>query len=119
MKWRQRSKENWLKDGDKNTKYFHARANQKRSRSCIEQIFDGQGRVWSTQGDIGAAFINFFGSLFTSEQPGEMESCLLSIERKLTPEMNMALTKPFFKEEVKVAVFQMSPLKAPDPDGFF
>ena len=118
LKWRQRLKENWLKDGDKNTKYLHTCTNQKRSQSCIEQISDRQGQVWSTQEDIGASFINFFGSLFTSEQLGEMESCLLSIERKITPEMNRALTKPFSKEEVKAVVFQMSALKASGPDGF-
>jgi hypothetical protein len=52
-----------------------------------------------------------------------MEPCLQHMERKITPEMNMTLTRPFTSEEVSSAVCQMSPLKAPSPDslsiGFF
>ena len=55
MKWQQRSKENWLKNGDRNTKYFHACASQKRKKSCIAKISDGQGRLWSTTEDVAGS----------------------------------------------------------------
>uniref|UniRef100_A0A453C053 Reverse transcriptase domain-containing protein n=1 Tax=Aegilops tauschii subsp. strangulata TaxID=200361 RepID=A0A453C053_AEGTS len=32
--------------------------------------------------------------------------------------MNMELTKPYTAEEVKTALFQMAPSKAPGVDGF-
>ena len=32
--WRQRSKENWIKLGDRNTKYFHHKANRRQQRNC-------------------------------------------------------------------------------------
>jgi hypothetical protein len=35
LKWRQRAKEDWLKYGDRNTKYFHACASQKNCRNLI------------------------------------------------------------------------------------
>lgn len=63
LKWRKRSKENWLKNGDRNTKYFHACANQKRKKSCIDKMSEGQGRVWSTQEAVGDAFIDYFINL--------------------------------------------------------
>ncbi|TXG48954.1 hypothetical protein EZV62_024829 [Acer yangbiense] len=40
MYWRQRSRENWLQCGDKNSKFFHASASARRSRNKISGIFD-------------------------------------------------------------------------------
>ena len=35
ISWRQKSRELWLKDGDKNTGYFHKMANAHRRRNCL------------------------------------------------------------------------------------
>ena len=37
---------------------------------------------------------------------------------KVSAEMNDLLVAPYMKEEVKTALFQMFPTKAPGPDGF-
>jgi hypothetical protein len=47
-----------------------------------------------------------------------MNSVLDHVPRKVTPEMNATLTTEFKPEEVKKALFQMFPTKAPRPDGF-
>jgi hypothetical protein len=60
VKWKQRAKETWLKFGDRNTKYYHACANQKHKRSQIEQIIDKDGRTCSTQQEVEKAFISYF-----------------------------------------------------------
>jgi hypothetical protein len=44
--WRQRSREAWLKDGDRNTKFFHASVNQKRRNGLIHEIADLDGVEW-------------------------------------------------------------------------
>jgi hypothetical protein len=38
LKWKQRAKEDWLRYGDRNTKYFHACANQRKRVNQIDQI---------------------------------------------------------------------------------
>ena len=39
------------------------------------------------------------------------------VPHKVTPEMQAALSSDFSAEEVKAALFQMGPTKAPGPDG--
>ena len=63
-KWKQRSKELWLKEGDRNSKYFHECANSRRCCSTISKITDAQGRLCEKQEEIIGAFTNYFQSLF-------------------------------------------------------
>jgi hypothetical protein len=47
-----------------------------------------------------------------------MESVVSTVPAKVTAEMNDGLLKPFEEREVKEALFQMFPTKAPGPDGY-
>ena len=48
-KWKQREKINWLNLGDKNTKFFHLCANQRRRTNKISSIHDEGGGLCETQ----------------------------------------------------------------------
>jgi hypothetical protein len=43
LKWRQRAKMDWFKFGDRNSKFFHACANQRRKANNIDHIHDEGG----------------------------------------------------------------------------
>jgi hypothetical protein len=113
LRWRQRAKEEWLKFGDQNSKFFHASANQRRKANIITQISDEAGQVWTSQDDIAVAFVGYFQRLFTAEAPTNMQKVLSAVKRKVTPTMNNFLLREFTGEEVNEALNQMAPLKAP------
>jgi hypothetical protein len=62
--------------------------------------------------------VEFYHNLFQSEGTCNMNLVLDHIPRKVTDEMNHLLSSPFDEIEVKNALFQMFPTKAPGPDGF-
>ena len=50
--WRQRARENWLKWGDRNSRFYNACANQKRKAKIIQKISDEHGSQWENLEDI-------------------------------------------------------------------
>jgi hypothetical protein len=84
LKWGQLAKEHWLKDGDKNTKFFHTCVKQRKRHNQIEEILD-EGRVMcSTEDEVKKAFTGYFQHLFTTSNPICIERCLEGLSPKVT-----------------------------------
>lgn len=61
---------------------------------------------------------SFYQALYTSQGFNEMSELLHYVPSWVTPVMNYELDKPFKPAEVRAALFQMAPSKAPCVDRF-
>ena len=61
--------------------------------------------------------IEYFENIFRSGTCQRMEECLNAVQQKVTFDMQEALSREYSVEEVKAALFQMGPIKAPRPDA--
>ncbi|KAL0435056.1 UNVERIFIED_CONTAM: hypothetical protein Sradi_0213500 [Sesamum radiatum] len=108
----------WLAEGDRNTNFFHAKANARRVAKEIKELNNEEGVEVRDRKGIQEIVLQYFRSIFGSihsiEDP--MEEVLGCVEMRVTDAMNEALTIPFSSEEVVYALKQMHPLKSPGPD---
>lgn len=113
----QRSRIQWLKEGDRNTAFFQAKSRERAKNNRIHALKREDGSLASTQEELEVTAMEFYTKLFTRQEvldPGPVIDC---VPTRVTTEMNEFLTKPFTPEEVKAALFMMGPNKAPGPDG--
>ena len=115
--WKQRSRNRWLKQGDRNTKYFHCRANQRNQQNLIAGLEDEIG-VWVEDEDgMGKVVEGYFEQIFTSSNPSGFNNILSSIQRVVGEDVRDHLDGDFKACEVKEALNQMAPLTALGSDG--
>lgn len=116
--WRQKSRQDWLTHGDRNTKFFHSRATERKRRNTIKSLCGPENNEVSDVVGMGALVNGFYSDLFAS---GIDSSNFSEVTDTITPMItatdNASLLRPFTPTEVKTALFQMSPSKAPGPDG--
>ena len=67
--------------------------------------------------DIANVATNYFENLFSLGSCDRMEECLEAVQHKVTPDMKGILSRDYSAEEIKAALFQMGPTKAPGPYG--
>ncbi|XP_040379850.1 uncharacterized protein LOC121054416 [Oryza brachyantha] len=115
---RQRSRINWLKDGDRNTKFFQAFARERSRVNKITGLRTSDGLLATAQSEMERLVVSFYKDLFSAQCNSEPDEVLQHVKARVTDGMNEQLLKPFSGEEVKKALFLMGPNKSPGPDGF-
>ena len=113
---RQKSRENWLKEGDRNTKFFQKMANfHIKHNEMIGLKING---VWHKEGqDMQQGIVNAFQSLLADlgDWRANVDGLTFS---KLEDQEVARLEKPFTEEEVFFALHELNGEKALGLDGY-
>ena len=104
MMWGQRAKVQWLKDGDRNTRFFHSKASQRRRKNYIRGLYDKVGQWCTNPSRVEGIVLEFYQALFTSQNPENFDEILAQMPQLVTDEMNNDLMTEFQKEEVETAL---------------
>lgn len=107
----------WLREGDRNTKFFHAKTKQRRARNRITKLLDSMGNWVESEEGIEALASEYFANLFTASVPQDREEAFRFTTAKVSQEMNEMLIREPTDEEIRKAMFAIHPEKAPGPDG--
>ncbi|KAK2650769.1 hypothetical protein Ddye_018258 [Dipteronia dyeriana] len=118
--WKQRAKTNWYKNGDRNTRFFHWKATDRRARNMITGLLDDSGVLRKEQVEMEGILVRYFSNLFRSVEPRleDLERVTDSVNNRISERNRILMDRPFTAEEIRKATFDMHPTKAPGPDGF-
>ena len=115
--WLQRSRANWLHQGDRNTAFFHSFASARRKKQFIKKLKNDDGLWVEGTEQLKPLVYEYFSHLFTSEVDIVDPAVMDKVQSKVTETMNEKLLAPFTAEEVKKAAFSIGDYKSPGPDG--
>ena len=74
--------------------------------------------MWQKDETVFSGILNgFYEELFTSSNPHGLDRILDGVHEVVIEEMRIDLAKPYTAKEVDYAIKEMTPLKAPGPDG--
>lgn len=106
----------WLKEGDRNSKFFHASAKNKRKINRINFLHNNMGHIVEWGSGHEDTMVEYFLNLFAASNT-ELSTVIDCMQKKVTVEQNENMLIQVEDMEVKEALFNMYPEKSPGPDG--
>ncbi|PNY04054.1 ribonuclease H, partial [Trifolium pratense] len=117
MMWYQKSREKWVKFGNKNTRFFHIQSVIRSRRNKIASLqIDG---IWCSDEEVlRRSALAYFQNLFQQDISTNPNSLQFTSFPQISTDLYENLGSPPSMEEIKSALFSMDSYKAPGPDGF-
>ncbi|XP_074321773.1 uncharacterized protein LOC141658950 [Silene latifolia] len=116
---RQKSKVEWLKDGDENTGFFHRQIKARHIQNKVLSIKDIHGTLHKEPVLIENAFLEFYTDLLgTSRQTSSVHIPIVRTGKLITDHQKYLLLRPVTYDEIKKCIFSIPSSKAPGPDGY-
>ncbi|XP_019251097.1 PREDICTED: uncharacterized protein LOC109230013 [Nicotiana attenuata] len=118
--YKQKSRVQWLKLGDSNSRYFFAQMKQRNSTNGIQMLVDDTGRQLVLDDDIEAEVIGYYRTLLGSKDEAipAIDPNVIKMGYTLNREQQLQLINKVTKEEIGEALKEINDLKAPGYDGF-
>lgn len=114
MFWAQNSRAKWLKEGDQNTKYFHALASIRKRKNSITSL-TSNGAVIDDLTGIRDEAISFFSKIIKDDYSHRPIFNGLEF-KKVAPEQSAFLIPRYSHSEIDDVVQSCNSQKAPGPD---
>ncbi|RVW15177.1 LINE-1 reverse transcriptase-like [Vitis vinifera] len=108
--WRQSSRELWLREGDKNTGFFHRMANAHRRNNSMDKI-KINGRWLEEEREVREGVVNAFQQLLSEDQSWKSDIEGLQL-KSLNHAEAEGLEQPFTEAEIHLALMGMNGDKA-------
>ena len=116
--WFQKSRSQWITDGDRNTKYYHSKKIIRRRKNKILSLRDGTGN-WVDGPESLKAFVRqFYIDLFIEDKVDREHVVAWNTYPNSLESQHDRLSAPIQLLECKKALFKMGPLKSPREDGY-
>ncbi|XP_075078217.1 uncharacterized protein LOC142164292 [Nicotiana tabacum] len=116
--WRQKSGMLWFKDGDRNTKFFHAQVNGRRKRLKLSRIQNSLGNWIEEDHLIAEEAVKFYKDQFTESAVLNDFDILNHVPSMVDSDQHERLMALPSNEEVKRAIIGLNGDSAGGPDGF-
>jgi exonuclease III len=116
--WFQKSRAQWIKDGDRNTRYYHLKTLNRRRKNKISMLKNEEGIWVEDEGQLKFMVNDFYHKLFEDPSNNNIWHQTLHTYPPLSDAEKEELKKDIQNIEVKESLFSMGAWKAPGPDGF-
>ena len=114
--WRQLSREIWLKEGDRNTGFFHRMARAHRRNNSLDRI-KINGEWLLEEQEIREGIASAFHQLLSEDKGWKANIGRLRFDQ-ISQQEAENLERFFTEDEIHAALMEMNGDKAPGPDGF-
>ena len=76
--WFQRSSEEWIRSGERNTKFYHAATRVRKYRNKYETLKNEKGEWITDHTNLEVMIQNYFQALFATKTPNNPSSNILN-----------------------------------------
>ncbi|KAL9678842.1 hypothetical protein QQ045_016693 [Rhodiola kirilowii] len=101
--WKQRSTVDWLREEDRNTRFFHQRASYRRKVNRIEKLQSNEGEWITEEEEICGLIVKYFGEILKASRDDtslRWSEWMRFVPSKLNDEMRTELTRQYSESEI-------------------